>query len=257
MPSANTTKAYAADWTHYARWCRATGTAPLPPDPEALAAYVDSLHGTLSPPSIDRRLAGLRWSFAARGMPLEDATLRRLRPSEPQDHHPARKDALSEDDVAAMVATLPRDLRGMRDRAILCLGHAAGLGRGQLVGLDLVSEATPDADGDARGHVKVQATHVTLILPGSTRDIPCAAKPDLCPQRALALWLRFSRIDSGPLFRRCSRDGTRALEGRLNDRHVARLIKRCAVAAGLRPDLSDAETRAQFSGLSLRAERNA
>ena len=32
----NTNKAYAADWKHFARWCRLKGTDPLPPSPEMI-----------------------------------------------------------------------------------------------------------------------------------------------------------------------------------------------------------------------------
>ena len=32
----NTNKAYAADWRHFARWCRLKGTDPLPPSPEVI-----------------------------------------------------------------------------------------------------------------------------------------------------------------------------------------------------------------------------
>ena len=42
-------------------------------------------------------------------------------------------------------------------------------------------------------------------------------------------------------------------ETRLNDKHVARLIKRCVLDAGLRPDLPDAERAKLYSGHSLRA----
>ena len=50
-----------------------------------------------------------------------------------------------------------------------------------------------------------------------------------------------------------SRDGKRAREMRLNDKHVARLIKACVLNAGLRPDLPDAERAKLYSGHSLRA----
>ena len=39
----------------------------------------------------------------------------------------------------------------------------------------------------------------------------------------------------------------------LNDRHVARLVKRLAVAAGVRGDLSERDREEKFSGHSLRA----
>ncbi len=58
-----------------------------------------------------------------------------------------------------------------------------------------------------------------------------------CPVAALETWLKFARVARGPLFP--------ALLGRefgsekLNDRDVARLVKRLAVAAGVRGDLSE------------------
>ncbi|MCV6604045.1 MAG: hypothetical protein OIF34_01985, partial [Porticoccaceae bacterium] len=36
----NTNRAYAADWKHFARWCRMKGTDPLPPSPEVVALYL-------------------------------------------------------------------------------------------------------------------------------------------------------------------------------------------------------------------------
>ena len=39
----NTNKAYAADWKHFARWCRLKGTDPLPPSPEMIGLYLTDL----------------------------------------------------------------------------------------------------------------------------------------------------------------------------------------------------------------------
>lgn len=50
-----------------------------------------------------------------------------------------------------------------------------------------------------------------------------------------------------------TRDGKRAKETRLKDRHIARLIEVCVPAAGLRPDLPDAARAKLCSGHSLRA----
>jgi len=40
---------------------------------------------------------------------------------------------------------------------------------------------------------------------------------------------------------------------RLTDKHVVRLVKKCALAAGLRGDLTEGERRLAFGGHSLRA----
>lgn len=58
----------------------------------------------------------------------------------------------------------------------------------------------------------------------------------------------------GPgLFTRTSRDGTKALDARLNDKHIARLIKHTVLQAGLRADLPEKDRLALYSGHSLRA----
>jgi len=56
---------------------------------------------------------------------------------------------------------------------------------------------------------------------------------------ALEAWLKFARIARGPLFREVV--GREVGSEKLNDRHVARLVKRLALAAGVRGDLSERE----------------
>jgi integrase len=68
---------------------------------------------------------------------------------------------------------------------------------------------------------------------------------------ALEAWLKFARIAKGPLFRRVV--GRDVGAERLNDRHVARLVKRLALAAGVRGDLPEGERPDKFAGHSLRA----
>ena len=69
---------------------------------------------------------------------------------------------------------------------------------------------------------------------------------------ALEQWLHFAKIDFGRVFVRTSRDGKRASEARLNDKHVVRLIRRTVLDAGIRSDLSEKDWLALFSGHSLR-----
>jgi len=52
---------------------------------------------------------------------------------------------------------------------------------------------------------------------------------------------------------RTSRDGKRAWEARLNDKHVARFIKQTVLSAGIRADLPEMGRLALFSRHSLRA----
>ncbi|MBF0307453.1 MAG: tyrosine-type recombinase/integrase, partial [Alphaproteobacteria bacterium] len=78
------------------------------------------------------------------------------------------------------------------------------------------------------------------------------SSPRSCPVEALKLWIGLARITHGPLFRRIGGGGEVSPE-RLSDRHVARLVKRLALAAGIRGDLPEGGRAALFAGHSLRA----
>ena len=84
-------------------------------------------------------------------------------------------------------------------------------------------------------------------------EIGRGSKDQTCPVHALEQWLHFARIDFGPVFVRTSRDGKRALDARLSDKHVARLIKQTVLKSGIRADLPEKDRLALFSGHSLRA----
>ena len=63
--------------------------------------------------------------------------------------------------------------------------------------------------------------------------------------------MKFARIERGPIFRRVV--GRSVGAEALTDKHVARLVKQTALAAGVRGDLSEGERERKFSGHSLRA----
>ncbi len=259
----NTRRAYARDWTAFARWCRLKGADPLPPSPELVGLYITDLAAPsgktrgLSVASIERRLAGLSWGYLQRGFRLDrrdrhiSSVLAGIRRRHARP--PVQKDAIGPDDLRSMLATLGHDLRGLRDRAMLLVGFAGALRRSELVGLDRAKDDTLDGNG----WIEILDAGALVTLRGKTgwREIEIArgSSKATCPVHALERWLDFARIEVGPLFTAVSRDGSRALDRRLNDRHVARLVQRTALAAGLRAELPEAERRALFAGHSLRA----
>lgn len=259
----NTNKAYAADWKHFARWCRLKGTDPLPPSPEMIGLYLTDLaapsngSSALSVSTIDRRLSGLAWNYAQRGFALDRknrhiATVlagikrKHARP-------PVQKEAILPDDILAMVACLPFDLRGLRDRAILLLGYAGGLRRSEIVSLDVGKDDT--LDGGGWTEIFEDGMLLTLNAKTGWREVEVGrgSSDQTCPVHALEQYLHFGRIDFGPVFQRVSRDGRKSTGDRLSDKHVARLIKTTVRDAGIRAELPEAERLALFSGHSLRA----
>jgi integrase len=257
----NTQRAYAADWRMFASWLRRQGLPETPPDPEAvglyLAAQVERRGTELSVATLERRLSGIAWRYRQLGDPLEIrdrhiatvlAGIRR--------HHgrpPLQKAAIFADELLAMLATLQMDLRGLRDRAILAIGFAGGLRRSEIVGLDCGPRQTEDGSG----WIELFPEGALLTIRGKTgwRDVEIGrgSRPDTCPVALLETWLRLGRISHGPLFRPIARKNGGVSGERLTDKHVVRLVKSCALAAGLRGDLSEGERRLAFGGHSLRA----
>ena len=267
--SKNTNKAYAADWKHFARWCRLKGTDPLPPSPEMIGLYLADLaapagkapaHSAsrpLSVSTIERRLSGLAWTYAQRGFTLDrkDRHIAAVLAGIKRRHGrpPVQKDAILPDEIRAMVATLSHDLRGLRDRAMLLIGYAGGLRRSEIVSLDLGKDDTPDSGG----WIEFLDDGALLTLNAKTGwrevEIGRGSSDKTCPVQALAQWLHFARIGFGPVFVRTSHDGKRVLNARLSDKHVARLIKSTVLKSGIRAELPEKDRLALFSGHSLRA----
>ena len=261
--SDNTLKAYARDWAHFTRWCRLKGTDPLPPAPQMIGLYLADLAApgggspALTVSTIERRLSGLGWNYTQRGLTLDrkDRHIAGVLAGIKRKHGrpPVQKEAILRDDVLAMIATLPYDLRGLRDRTILLLGYAGGLRRSEIVSIDVGKDDTPDS----RGWIDILDQGALLTLNAKTGwrevEIGRGSSDQTCPVHALEQWLHFAKIDFGPIFVRTSRDGKTALDARLNDKHVARLIKKTVLDAGIRSDLPEAERLALFSGHSLRA----
>ena len=261
--SENTLKAYAKDWAHFARWCRMKGAEPLSPSPELIGLYLADLASpqgkapALLVSTIERRLSGLAWNYAQRGTTLDrkNRHIATVLAGIKRKHAkpPAQKEAILAEDIRAMVSTLPYDLRGLRDRAILLLGYAGGLRRSEIVSLDVHKDDTPDSGG----WIEIMEEGVLLTLNAKTgwRDVEVGrgSNDRTCPVHTLEQWLHFAKIDFGPVFVGTSRDGKRASETRLNDKHVARLIKRSVLDAGIRSELPEKERLALFSGHSLRA----
>ncbi|WP_274631063.1 site-specific integrase [Arvimicrobium flavum] len=262
--SANTRRAYASDWRHFASWCRRQGFGLQPPDPQVVGLYITALAsgaavgGKKSVSTIERRLSSLTWNFSQRGQPLDrkDRHIATVMAGIRNTHAapPRQKEAVLPEDLIAMLETLDRgSLRGLRDRAMLLLGFAGGLRRSEIVGLDVGRDQTEDG----RGWIEILDKGLLVTLRGKTGwrevEIGRGSTDATCPVVTLQTWLQFARIGHGPLFRRVTGQGKKVGAERLNDQEVARLVKRTALAAGVRGDLPEGQRSGLFAGHSLRA----
>jgi integrase len=265
--SANTRRAYASDWRHFGSWCRRQGVEVLPPDPQVVGLYITACAsgkatGDKKPNSvstIERRLSALTWNFAQRGQPLDrkDRAIATVMAGIRNTHAapPRQKEAILPEDLIAMLETLDHGtLRDLRDRAMLLLGFAGGLRRSEIVGLDVGRDQTENSSGWIE-FFPGKGLLVTLRGKTGWREVEIGrgSSDTTCPIVAIETWLKFARIAHGPLFRRVTGQGKAVGSDRLNDQEVARLVKRTALAAGVRGDLTEGERAQKFAGHSLRA----
>ena len=200
---------------------------------------------------------GIAWRYRQLGQPLDirDRHIATVLAGIRRRHArpPLQKAAIFADELLAMLATLEMDLRGLRDRAILAIGFAGGLRRSEIVGLD----CGPGQTEDGSGWIEIFPEGALLTIRGKTGwrevEIGRGSRADTCPVALLETWLRLGRIGHGPLFRAIARKNGGVSGERLTDKHVVRLVKTCALAAGLRGDLAEGERRLAFGGHSLRA----
>jgi len=272
----NTNTAYAKDWAHFASWCRRRGADPLPAsmvaDPRLIALYITECASPtngaspLAVSTIERRLSGLSWNFQQRGFFLDrkDRHIASVLAGIKRQHArpPQQKEALLSDDIIRMLDTLDFSLMGLRDRAILLFGFAGGFRRSEIVSLDI----GPDETDDGKGWVEITPRQkntasqeggifVTLKTKTGWREVEIVrgSRQATCPVHALEQWLHYAKIVHGPIFRPVKRDLSGVAANRLSDKHVARLIKKAAYEAAIRPELSNKELMQAFSGHSLRA----
>src|SRR5436190_4366627 len=138
------------DWAHFARWCVARGETVIPATPAAVVEYIQDLATSHEAATVPRRVAAIRDWHRASGLqtPTEDDHVRLAltRAEWRQRRAPMHTVPLDATELATILASTPGSLIGLRDRALLLIGYAAGLGPSELVSLD-VSDLTVVEDG--------------------------------------------------------------------------------------------------------------
>ena len=222
-PTPATLKLYAGDWARFVAWCREQRRPSLPASSETLAAYLVDVAPELSRGALGRRRSAISTMHRQAGLPtpvMSPTTHKALRDvAKPASARSAS--APTGAGLVRMAAKCPRDLRGLRDRALLLLA-AATLRRSERANgtADPGSKAVEPA-GVARLFVlALDAEHVRFIpagvelqlrvrldeaVPSRTVRLSRAMTAATCPVRALEEWLRSSETAFGPVFRKVDR----------------------------------------------------
>ncbi|WP_233172128.1 site-specific integrase [Dyella sp. ASV21] len=275
--SANTTRSYASALRYCAAWYQGRYGQPFAlPLPEAvviqfivdhltrrsesalaweLPAALDSALvnaglkqrlGPLKLSTVSHRLAVLSKAHQWRRVtnPCEQPTVRHLiararRAAVKRGERPTKKTAITQTELAALLATCDDSLTGLRDRALLLFAFASGgRRRSEVAAADLsdLRRVGERAFVYHLGHSKTQQAGPSAM---SAPD-----KPILGPAAdALAAWLEAAHLTEGPIFRRLWRH--RVGDG-LSPASVAAIVQRRADQAGLEGDFGGHSLRSGF-----------
>ena len=150
--------------------------------------------------------------------------------------NPAKKRAATLAVLRELLAPIPDDLRGRRDRALLLVGFAGALRRSELAGILNRDLVRTDQGFELTLHRSKGAQTDAVLVP-----LPYG-RTELCPVRALTAWRDAAAITDGPVFRRLflppHRSPTAPLPcpssapHALTPRSIARIVQPRAAAAG-------------------------
>lgn len=215
-----TVRLYAAEWLAFAAWCRIEKRTALPADADTLAAYLLAAAPGATRGTLGRKRAAIRGMHRRHGLPLpavDPAARAAVRQAviPPSKRIGRASSACASRALWVRLAVhCPRDLAGLRDRALLLLAAADPATVAELLGLEREQVRFTEAGVELR---RPEAMSALVFI---ARDTAAA-----CPVRALEDWLQASDTRFGPVFRKVDRWGN-VEHARLGPDGLRRIVAR-------------------------------
>ncbi len=245
----NTIRAYKSDFNDFGLFCAKNGFNSLPSEPKIISLYLTHLSTKDAKMStLKRRLVSIGVIHKLKGHYLDTKHpaiienimgIRRRKGSFQKGKKPLLINDLKEL-IKVIDQQISDEIKKLRDRSIILIGFSGGFRRNEIVSLDY-----HDLDFVAEGlKINIKRSKTDQFGVGSTKGLPYFNNSQYCPVVSIKKWIKISKINSGPLFRRFIK-GSNLSENRLSDQSVALLIKKYLELAGI-----DSKN---YSGHSLRS----
>ena len=245
----NTIRAYKSDFNDFGLFCTKNGFKSLPSEPNIVSLYLTYLSTKdVKMSTLKRRLVSIGVIHKLKGHYLDTKHpsiienilgIKRRKGSMQKGKKPLLINNLKT--IIKVIDEQKREeIKKTRDRTILLVGFSGGFRRNEIVSLDY-----DDLDFVEEGlKINLRRSKTDQFGEGSIKGLPYFDNPIYCPVISIQKWIKISKIDSGPLFRRFTK-GSKMSENRLTDQTVALIIKEYLNIAGL-------DSR-NYSGHSLRS----
>ena len=233
----NTVRAYKSDYNDFGLFCAKNGFESLPSEPKIVSLYLTYLS------TKDAKMSTLKRRLVSIGV------IHRLKGFYLDTKHPSiienimgikrRKGSIQKGKKPILISHLKtlinviddqnnEDIKKLRDRSIILIGFSGGFRRNEIVSLDY-----DDLDFVEEGlKIQIRRSKTDQFGEGSVKALPYFDSSKYCPVISLKKWIKISKIESGPLFRRFVK-GSKLSEKRLTDQTVALLIKEYLKLAGI------------------------
>ena len=234
--SANTLRAYQADFKDFSVFCVRNGLSSIPTEPKILSLYLTHLSASSKFSTLKRRIASISVIHKMKGHYLDTKHplimenlhgIKRVKGS----NQKAKKPILINDlklIINAIGQANQSVNKKIRDKTLLLIGFSGGFRRSELVNieyedLEFVNEGVK---------IFIKRSKTDQSGEGMIKAIPYFDNNNYCPVISLKEWIDVSEIKSGKIFE-------------ISDRSVALIIKKYASLSGL-----DAN---RYGGHSLRS----
>ena len=245
----NTIKAYKSDFRDFGLFCAQNGFKSLPSEPKIVSLYLTYLSTKDSKMStLKRRLVSIGVIHRLKGHYLDTKHpsiienimgIKRRKGNVQKGKKPLLINSLKQI-VNVIDQQNKKEIKKLRDRSIILIGFSGGFRRNEIVSLDY-----DDLDFVNDGlKITIRRSKTDQFGEGFLKALPYFDSSEYCPVVSLQKWIKLSKINSGPLFRRF-RKGSKLSEKRLTDQTVALLIKEYLKLAGI--------DNKNYSGHSLRS----
>ena len=245
----NTVRAYKSDFKDFGLFCVKNGFKSLPSDPKIISLYLTHLSTKeVKLSTIKRRLVSIGVIHKMKGHYLDTKHpiivenllgIKRRKGSVQKGKKPILINELRKILNIIDEQNSP-DIKKLRDKSIILIGFSGGFRRHEIISLDY-----EDLDFVYEGlKITVKRSKTDQFGEGTIKALPYTKESPYCPVTTLERWLKISKINKGPIFRRFSK-GSNLSNNRLTDQSVAIIIKNYLNKAGI-----DSKN---YSGHSLRS----
>jgi integrase len=239
--SANTLRAWRADWEIFVQSCREYRLESLPAAPKTVRAFVfECLGKGKKPATVRRYVSTIGRAHRASGVldPTASADVKLALKEMGRNSAARQKQArgLVWGEIEVFLSIEPRNLRDIRDRALVAVAYDTMCRREELVSL-LAEDISQASDGSAS----------ILIRRSKTDTTGEGATAYLSPltMRLVTEWIRESGLRSGPLFVRVF--GSSGVGNALTAQNVMTILRKVGQWIGLKREQWE-----QISGHSAR-----